>query len=176
MEFPTEHKIGTIKKRELKRFFKKNLPFILLFLLCVLTYLCFLCIPNPFLCYGYNPIKIGKAPIEFDWTGKSYQCRFGIGNSGFFAVKNPQLHLTFIDKATVTLDSENKEWQANDYNKFFWSKDIVISGGIFREEYFAERAWPINVIFHKKGINRIKYIITSNGIQKTGIIKAINKY
>lgn len=133
-------------------------------------------LPNPYLCYGYKPIiKIRKNPIEFRWTGESYECRFAIANSGVLTIENPVLHLYFIDGATVRIDPRNKEWQANDQVNYFWAKGIKISGGIRKVDY-AERAWPINVIFHKNGINKIKYIITSNGIQKIGIIKAINNH
>lgn len=132
-------------------------------------------IPNPYLCYGYKPIKIGMHPIEFDWTGNYYQCRFDIANAGILTLKNPVLHIYFIDGADITISSQNKEWQKNDDINYIWSKNININGGI-RHINFAERAQAINVIFHKKGINRIGYIINSNGFQKKGIIKAINAH
>lgn len=132
-------------------------------------------IPNPYLCYGYNPIKINKETIEFDWTGASYECRFGIANSGILTVRNPVLHLYFIDGATVTLGSDTREWQKNDDVNYFWSKKIDIHGGLGRID-FAERAYPVNVNFHKKGINNVEYIINSNGFQKKGVIKIINRH
>lgn len=153
---------------------KYSIKFFILFFLMMMIYKS---IPNPYLCYGYNPRKISKSAIECDWTGKSYQCRFAIANSGWLVVKNPRLHLYFIDGATVSLDPYNKEWQENDNVNYFWAKDIDIPGGIrYKKMDYAERTWPIDVVFHKNGINRIKYAIISNGIAKNGELKIINKH
>ena len=132
-------------------------------------------IPKPYLCYGYKPVKIGNQPIEFNWTGDSYQCRFGIANSGIFDVKNPILQIRFIDGANVTFDPNNTEWQKNDDVNYFWSKNVTIHGGI-KSVDLAERAQAINVKFNNKGLNKMEYIITSNGIQKRGIINVINSH
>lgn len=142
---------------------------------CFVLFIVYELIPNPYLCYGYKPIKISKYPIEFDWTGKAYRCRFDIANSGVLALHNPILQLYFIDGANVILDEQSSEWQKNDDVNYFWTKNISISGGINRID-FAERAQAIDVIFHKKGINRIGYIISSNGLQKRGVIRVISKH
>ena len=85
------------------------------------------------------------------------------------------MHLYFIDGADITLYEHNEEWQKNDDIDYFWAKNISISGGIHTID-FAERAYPINVVFHKKGINQVRYIINSNGFQKEGLIRIINKH
>ncbi len=177
MKFQISLTEGTVKQYKFKTFltsFKKISVIVLSAILCL--FLLYKLMPNPYLCYGYYPVKIGRDPIEFDWIETSYQCRFGIANSGILSIRNPVLQLYFIDGATVTLTLQNnKEWQENDSANYFWTKNIIINGGIHKSDY-AERAWPINIKFHKKGINRVKYIITSNGIQKIGEIKVINRY
>lgn len=176
MTFPVRLEAGNIKRDSrhtaLLRLLRNTVMGICIILIVFLLYKL---IPNPYLCYGYKPIKIGKQPIEFKWAGDAYQCRFGVANSGIFDVKNPVLQIYFIDGADVTFDLKNREWQKNNDINYFWSKNIYIHGGIGSIN-FAERAQAINVVFHKKGLNRVGYIINSNGFQKKGVVKVINAH
>lgn len=167
---------GTIKQYNRNTQLDQLIKIIIIAILsCFVFFIMYKLIPNPYLCYDYNTKKITNKPVEFTWTGDSYQCRFAIGNSGILAVRNFILQLYFIDGATVVLNPQIKEWQKNDDINYFWTKNVVIPGGIHRYDC-RERAEAINVIFHKKNINRIKYIITSNGLQKSGEIKVINRH
>lgn len=148
---------------------------ILLVAIILIAFAVYKLMPNPYLCNGYKPIKIGKRALEPTWTGEAYRFRFGIANSGILSVHDPILFLTFVEDVTVILHTETDEWKKNDDKNFFWAKKIAISGGVHIHDY-AERALPIDVVFHKKGINHIRYVITSNGIQKTGEIKVINTH
>lgn len=176
MTFPVRLENGNIKQDSRHTAFLRLLRGAAITVsIALILFLAYKLVPNPYLCYGYKPVKISKQPIEFTWTGSSYQCRFSIANSGVLDVKNPVLQIYFIDGATVTLDSKNTEWQKNDDVNYFWSKNIGIHGGL-GSIGFAERAQAINVNFRKKGVNRIGYIINSNGLQKKGVIRVINKY
>lgn len=177
VRLPVKLTRGTIKEYNRNTLLNRTRKIcVRIIVIILLFYLVYRIIPNPYLCYGYDPKKIDNI-IEFDWTGDSYQCRFDIANSGVLPVNNPILHLYFIDGATVRLDPQSNEWQKNDETNYFWTKKIDILGGIHTRD-LAERARPINVMFDKKGINRIEYVITSYGIaiQKRGIMKVINKH
>ncbi len=122
-------------------------PVAALFVFCYSVYKC---LPNPYLTVGYNPKKLTYRPFECEWTGEFYQCRFGLANSGFMNIKQPRLHLYFIDGADVNLHHGNEEWKKNSDVEYFWSKEIEIPGGIHIHDY-AERCYPLDVLFHKSG-------------------------